>query len=1024
MEILPDNHNIQSMNYKKINNITGWAVFTIALVVYYFSAERVGSLWDCGEFITGAYKLQVVHPPGAPIFLLIGRMFTFLAEIFSSNPEDISFAVNLLSGICSAFAATFVCWVTTILGKLALVGRKDDPTDGETIALMGAGAVAGLTTAFCTSIWFSAVEGEVYAMSTFFTALTLWAAIKWYSLPNEAEHDRWLVFSVYAAGLSMGVHLLSLLTFPALALFYYFKKYKNHSLLGMAAAAVIGVVFVAAIQTLVITGIPKLWSMLDYMMVNGLGMPVHTGLIPLLLILFGAIFGGLKYAHKKQNGLLQQLFVAFALVVMAFSTIGIVVIRANANTPINMNNPSDAMRLLPYLNREQYGERPLLKGPHFNAPITEVKTEDRLGLVNGRYENVELKASYEYDSKDETLFPRMGHQDEARKKLYKRWMNGKKSNPTMGDNLAFFFRYQVRWMYWRYFMWNFSGRQNGEQGFYDWDKKSGNWITGINFIDSGILGLPTTNNMPDSMGDSEEGRNAYYMLPFLFGLLGMFFHTKNRDKDFLALLTLFIITGLGIIVYSNQPPNEPRERDYVLVGSFFTYAIWIGMGVLALFSILRNRMSQTAAAGVASVVILIAPLLMGFQNFDDHSRKHHTASRDYASNFLNSCEPNSIIFTYGDNDTYPLWYAQEVEGIRTDVRVVNLSLIAVDWYIDQLRRKVNDSPAIDMTIPAEAYRGKKRQQLFFLSAENPEMPIRRAVDFMGKDNPRAVQGRTLESFVPTRKYFIPVDKQAVVANGTVKPELASQIANRVDFTFPRSNYIQKGELALLDIIAANAFKRPVYFAVTCRPSSLLGLDNYLQLEGLALRLVPIKSEGDPRYGMVGKGRVNTDAFYQRFTEDFRFGNFDKMDLFVDRSYGPSVQTMQVGVMRASEAMINEGKKQQAVQLVDTYFKKFPHMNFTFDRYTMFLLQNMIQAGGYQQAKPYIETLANETAERLDYYMYSMDPETLRKGFSDDFGTYRGIMEELKRIVASQKDQALIDKFNTMFSKFSNIKTPN
>jgi len=349
------------MNYKKINNITGWAVFAIALIVYYFSAERVGSLWDCGEFITGAYKLQVVHPPGAPIFLLIGRMFTFIAEIFSSNPEDISFAVNMLSGICSAFAATFVCWVTTILGKLTLVGRENDPTDSETIALMGAGVVAGLTTAFCTSIWFSAVEGEVYAMSTFFTALTLWAAIKWYSLPNEVQHDRWLVFSVYAAGLSMGVHLLSLLTFPALALFYYFKKYKNHNLLGMAAAAGIGIVFVAAIQNLVITGIPKLWSMLDYMMVNGLGMPVHTGLIPLLLILFGVIFGGLKYAHKKKSGLLQQLFVAFALVVMAFSTIGIVVIRANANTPINMNDPSDAMRLLPYLNREQYGERPLLK---------------------------------------------------------------------------------------------------------------------------------------------------------------------------------------------------------------------------------------------------------------------------------------------------------------------------------------------------------------------------------------------------------------------------------------------------------------------------------------------------------------------------------------------------------------------------------------------------------------------------------------------------------------------------------------
>lgn len=1011
------------MNYNKINNITGWVVFTIALIVYYFSAERVGSLWDCGEFITGAYKLQVVHPPGAPIFLLIGRMFTFVAELFSSNPEDISFSVNMLSGICSAFAATFVCWVTTILGRLAMLGRNVAPAQSETIALMMAGAVAGLTTAFCTSIWFSAVEGEVYAMSTFFTALTLWSALKWYSLPNDAQHDRWLVFSVYAAGLSMGVHLLSLLTFPALALFYYFKKYEKHNLLGMAAAAAIGVIFVAIIQSFIITGIPKLWSWLDYMMVNGLGLPVHTGLIPLILILGGAIAGGLRLAHKKRNGLLQQLIVAFALVVMAFSTIGIVVIRANANTPINMNNPSDAMRLLPYLNREQYGERPLLKGPHFDADISKVNTEDRLGLVNGKYEYVDIKASYEYNSRDEMLFPRMGHQDEARKALYKEWMGRKSGVPTMGDNLAFFFRYQVRWMYWRYFMWNFSGRQNGEQGFYDWDKKSGNWITGINFIDSGIFGLPTTDGMPDSM-KNDQGRNAYFMLPFLFGLIGMFYHSSRRNKDFLALLTLFVITGLGIIVYSNQPPNEPRERDYVLVGSFFTYAIWIGMSVLALFSFLRDKVDGKIAAGIAGGIIMIAPLLMGFQNFDDHSRRHHTASRDYASNFLESCEKDAIIFTYGDNDTYPLWYAQEVEGIRTDVRVVNLSLIAVDWYIDQLRRKVNDSPAIDMLVPRDAYRGKKRQQLFFLSQENPETPLTRVVQFMGADNPRNVQGRKLESFVPTRKFFIPVNKQEVVANGTVKPEDAAQIVDRMDFTFPRSNYIQKGELALLDIIAANAFKRPIYFAVTCRPSSLLGLNDYLQLEGLSLRVVPIKSKGDPRYGMVGNGRVNTNAFFKHFTEDFRFGNFDKMDLFVDRSYGPSVQTMQVGVMRASEAMIREGKNTQAVELLDQYFQKFPHMNFTFDRYTMFLVQNMIQAGGYDRAKPYIETLAEETAARMEYYLYHIDPETLKKGFTDDFGTYRSIMEELKRLVASKQDQAMIDKFNQLFSRYDISKMPN
>lgn len=1014
------------MDYKKLTNITGWVVFAIAMTVYYFSAERVGSLWDCGEFITGAYKLEVVHPPGAPIFLLIGRIFTFIADIFSDNPENISFSINLLSGICSAFAATFVCWVTIMLGKLAIVGREEDPDQGETYALMGAGLVAGLTTAFCTSIWFSAVEGEVYAMSTFFTTLTLWAAIKWYYLPNEPEHDRWLVFSVYAAGLSMGVHLLSLLTFPALALFYYFKKYENHTLVGMGAAAAIGVVFVALIQKLVITGIPQLWSYMDYFMVNGLGMPHHSGLIPVFLIVAGAIFLGLRYAHTKRNGLLQQLFVAFALVVMAFSTIGIVVIRANADTPINMNNPNDAMRLLPYLNREQYGERPLLKGPHFDAPVKSVNTEDRWGYDEntGQYEITDIKASYEYDSRDETLFPRMGHQDEMRKQLYRQWMGGKKSAPTFGDNLTFFVRYQIKWMYWRYFMWNFSGRQNGEQGFYDWNKKSGNWITGIDFIDTNILGLPTTDGMPLSM-KHDKGRNAYFMLPFLFGIFGMLFHAQRRGKDFMALLTLFIITGIGIIVYSNQPPNEPRERDYVLVGSFFTFAIWIGMAVLALYEIFKTRISnQQAAAVVSAGIILIAPLLMGFQNFDDHSRRHHTASRDYASNFLESVAPNSIIFTYGDNDTYPLWYAQEVEGIRTDVRVVNLSLIAVDWYIDQLRRKVNDSDKIDMMIPKEAYRGKLRQQLFFLSDQNPQMPLTRAIQFMGAENPRNIQGRKIESYAPTRNFFLPINKQEVVSNGTVKPENADLIVDRMDFTFPRASYIQKGELALLDILASNAFKRPIYFAVTARPSSLLGLDDYLQLEGLALRIVPIKTKGDPRYGMVGKGRVDTKTFMDHFQKDFRFGNFDKMNLFVDRSYGPSVQTMQVGVMRASEALINEGKKAEAVSLIDSYFKAFPHMNFTFDRYTMFLLQNMIQAGGYEQAKPYIKTLAHETSERLNYYMYNMDPNTLKQGFTEDFSTYRGIMDELKRIATSQNDASMTELLNLLFANFKNKKVPN
>ena len=756
----------------RLYKIAGWLVFAIAMIVYFFSAERTGSLWDCGEFILGAYKLQVVHPPGAALFLLIGRLFTYVAEIFSDNPEDIAFSVNLMSGMFTAFSAMLICWTTIILGKIALVGREGETDQGQQIALTGAGLAAGLATAFATSIWFSAVEGEVYAMSTFFTVLTLWSMIKWYSLPDTPQADRWVIFTVYAAGLSIGVHLLSILTFPALAMFYYFKKYKEHTFKGMAIAAVVGVVIISAIQKLVIVGIPTLWSKMELMMVNGFGLPFHSGLIPTLLIVGGILYGGLYYAHKNQNALVQKLVVAAFLTIVAFSTIGVVLIRANANPPINMNAPSDAMRLIPYLNREQYGERALLYGPHFEAQPQSTDVKERYGRVGDRYEITDHKVSLVYDNRDKMLFPRIGDGTQNRGPLYKRWLGLDPNKPlparrpNQGDNIGFLINYQLGWMYWRYFMWNFSGRQNGEQGFYSWDKSSGHWITGIKFLDA--LRLGSQSELPPT-ALAHKGRNTYYMLPFIFGLIGLFFHFRESRNEAWGLLALFIITGIGIIIYSNQPPNEPRERDYVLVGSFFTFCIWIGMGVLSLFQLFRDRLKQSGpvAAGIASVIVLIAPALMGFQNFDDHDRSLHKGSRDYASNFLNSCEENAIIFTYGDNDTYPLWYAQEVEGIRKDVRVVNLSLIAVDWYINLLRRKLNDSPPIKMTVPAEAIRGKKRNQLFFYDPQqvNPPTDINNWLKWIGEDHPIPLQsGRQLESFAPSDNVFIPFNWERSLAS--------------------------------------------------------------------------------------------------------------------------------------------------------------------------------------------------------------------------------------------------------------------
>ncbi len=974
---------------KMMHRLAGWLVFLISAFVYYLSVERTGSLWDCGEFILGAYKLQVVHPPGAPLFLLIGRMFTWVATLFSENPEDIAFAVNLMSGISTAFAAAFVAWITIMLGKMTLVGREGETNTSQDIALAGAGIAAGLSTAFATSIWFSAVEGEVYAMSTFFTTLTIWAMIKWYVLPDTPQTDRWMLFAVYAAGLSIGVHLLSLLTFPALALFYYFKKYSKHTVVGAGVAAGVGVVFIYAVQKFIIVGIPQLWGFFDYFMVNSLGMPFDTGIIPTLLIVGVLFYFAFRYAHQKGSAILQQIAVGAALMVISYSIIGVVVIRANVDTPVNMNRPSDPMRLIPYINREQYGERALLRGPQFNSDPIKTNVEDRYGRVGDRYEITDYKISVEYANRDKVLFPRMSDNTMGRPSLYMQWMGLDPNQPlppgrpNMADNISFMFNYQLGWMYWRYFMWNFSGRQNGQQGFAPWDKSGGHWITGIKSLDATRLGnqdqlTPTMLNDPS--------RNVYYGLPFLFGLLGMFFHYQRRSKDFLGLLALFIITGVGIIIYTNQPPSEPRERDYVLAGSVFTFCIWIGMAVLALYSLVEDRLKSSGpvAAVLASALVLIAPVLMGTQNFDDHTRAEHSGARDYAKNFLESCEPNAIIFTYGDNDTYPLWYAQEVEEIRTDVRVVNLSLIAVDWYIDLLRRKVNDSPALKMTIPRDAMRGKKRNQVFYYnpSGQDREQSLLEVLRFIGEDHPlQAGSGRTLESYYNTKQVYLPVNREQARAAGLFSPADSAMVVDRIPVKIDDTQLL-KDDLAVLDIVASNLWDRPVYFAVTCRPEKLFGMDDFMRLEGLALRFTPVRSPSQREYGMLGSGRVDAERTFDVVMNKWAWGNFDKVDTYVNSSYGPSIQSMQLAMRRAALQFIAEGKKDKAVALADRYFESFPHRNFPFDYRTMYMLTVYFQADAYEKAKPYVETLAKELSDNLNYY-YSVDQRIFTNSFERD-----------------------------------------
>ncbi len=964
------------MNFKKLTNYTGILVFLITAIVYFFSVERTGSLWDCGEFVLGAYKMEVVHPPGASLFLMIGGLFANFAKLISDNPSNIAFAVNLMSGLFSALAAMFIAWSTIILGKLTLVGKDGELDKAQMYSVAAGGLVAGLATAFAVSIWFSAVEGEVYSMSTFFTAMTIWATFKWYNLPNTVEADRWLIFAIFSIALSTGVHLLSVLVFPMIALLYYYKKYNNHNIKGILISLAIGVAMIGFQLKIIIAGIPKLWTWWELFTVNDLGLPFHSGLVPTILTIGGLIYLGIWYSKKSGNYILHLITLSAMLMVIGFSTIGVVVIRANADTPVNMNVPSDAFRLLPYLNREQYGERPLLKGPHFNAKPTNYTTEPRYGRVGDHYEQVDEKMTPVYENKDLMWFPRIGHNDGQHTKLYKAWGIKK---PTMLSNLSFFFRYQLKWMYWRYFAWNFIGKQNKQQGYYSWDVSKGNWVSGIKPLDDAMY--YNTDFLPDSM-KREKAHNGYFFLPFIFGLLGIFFQYKRRKKDFFALMILFLITGVGIILYANQPPNEPRERDYVLAGSILTFAIWIGLAVPALYTTLLSyiKNNKTLVAGIASLLVLTAPVLMGVQNYDDMSRKDHYATRDYASNFLNSCDKDAIIFTYGDNDTYPLWYAQEVEGIRPDVRVVNLSLIAVDWYINKLRKKLNDSPAIKLSMNPDSIRGNKRNQMIFYNQDQSKLkqawPLKNVLRFMSEGHPLRGSRTSFPSFIPTKRMYIPIDFKKAVSSGWISESDSSKFVNKIPFNFDKKTYLTKDEIAILDILANNLQDRPIYFSVTVRNEKLLGLNDYTELEGLGLRIVPIKSKSSKGMGIYGSGKVDADKIYENVMTKWKWGNFDKVETFVDESYGPEISAMKMVMSRAAKELVKRGDKEKAVALSKKYFEAFPDFNFAYDYSVLPFIEVLVSAGEIEEAEKHLDILTNNVDQYMQFF-YSLDQDDLQ-----------------------------------------------
>ena len=919
---------------------------------------------------------------------MVGRIFAWVASLVSDDPSTIAYSLNVMSGICTAFLVMFICWSTIILAKLALVGRYEEPQEGgQTLAILASGVVAGLATTFATSIWFSAVEGEVYAMSSGFTGLVIWSALKWYTAHGK-NADRWLVFIAYMMGLSIGVHLLSLLVFPFLGVLFYFKKKEleeedtSFNLKGLTLGFLGGFAALVIVQYFIIPRLPQMAAAVDYIFVNHIGLGLGTGVLFFVLALFGAIVAVLRYAHKTENYYLHLGTLMFAMILAGFSSYGMVVIRANAAAAINMNNPSDPYSLLSYLNREQYGSRSLLYGPHFASERDGSYTKDkdvwRPVEKDGKviYDIVDEKVDVGYKSSDMMLFPRLGHLDRAGE--YAKWIDlGVTGKPTMGDNLKFFFEYQLGYMYGRYFAWNFIGRQNAYQGV-DGNYVRGNWLSGVAPFDA--MRLHTQSNLPEYIQE-DKSRNTYYFLPFIFGLIGLLFHMSKRPRETAALGVLFLMTGIALIVFANQPPREPRERDYVFIGSFFTFCMWMGLAVPYIYERLKDKVPGIAGAALASVLVLAAPIIMGMENWDDHSRANQYGARDYAINFLESCAPNAIIFTYGDNDTYPLWYAQEVENVRPDVRVINFSLLAVDWYVNQLRRKINESPKVEMSIPKAGYRGKLRNYLPF-QIKHPDRYINLddVVKFIGS-TPRDMNPQMLQqyaSYVPARKVYLPVDKEKGKANGAIPASIPdSLILPAIKFELKGGQFLMKDEIALLDIIATNAargWERPIYFAVTCRPEKIMGLKDYLMLEGMALRIVPYKTPS-PTTTAILMGKVDTDLMYDNMvgTEEkpgkFRWGNFDKEEFFINESYMPSVHSLQYGFVRLADALIVEQKTDKAIATVDKFFGAFPHMNFPYDESRMALqgVQYYFRLGEEEKGQEHLRIMADALVDRMTFY---------------------------------------------------------
>lgn len=914
------------MNEKKYtlwNRLTALAVFIVSAVTYLSTIEPTASYWDCGEFIASSYKLEVGHPPGNPVFQLIARVFTMFGDA-----QHAAVLVNIMSALCAA-ATIFLLYLTIVFFAKRLMPAREDGSHsiGQSIAIMGSGAVGALACCFSDTFWFSAVEGEVYAMSSLFTALVIWAMTKWYDQADTAYANRWIVLISFLMGLSIGVHLLNLLAIPALVFMFYYRKRENgrFSFRELVKIFLVSVVILALILFCIIPWLPKLAAYTDLFFVNVLGLPYNTGAAFFMAAVLGLCFWGMFATMKNGKVFWNTALLCLTTIIIGFSIFSIDIIRSCAKTPTNEYQPDNAFTLVRYLSREQYGSTPIVYGQYYDAPF-ETQVPKYWTPLDGKYYRADGPVDAKYDPAGKMLFPRMWYSDPQGRyaQFYESYTHGKGKRvegathrkPTMGANLRYFWDYQVNWMYWRYFMWNFAGRQNEIHSPSPGELFYGNWESGIKPLDDFRLG--DQSSAPKALSEN-KGKNHYYMLPLLLGLLGLFFQFDKDKRGAWLVFLIFFMTGLAIVVYLNQTPMQVRERDYAYAGSFYAFCIWIGLAVAALYSwiVEMSRTRRTIAVAAASTVAcLCVPTLMAQQNWDDHDRSNRRTSVEMAENYLNSVGKQGILITHGDNDTFPLWYAQEVEGVRTDVRICNTSLLGTDWYIDQMKWACNESAPLNLKIGQRQYLYGTNEFVYIYDTRGQVMPIADVMEVFRHPDVKLplTSGRKVD-YIISRKISIPVNKENVLKYGILSEKFAEQIPDEIVIEIPKDkDYLSKPELFMLDLLSNYQWDRPIN--VLNQGGDLnIGIKDYLMFEGYSCKFVPIKNRiqtGQP-------GIVDTDHLYKLMTETYKWDDIARSDYFVDYQ---NLYT-HLGVMSqrnlfstAANAFIDAGEPERALEMLD------------------------------------------------------------------------------------------------------------